>query len=126
MEYTMELREFIQATLQQIVEGVSAAQKDTATAGAIINPSTIMFYQNGQYNKFDHAMPTQVEFDVGLATTDKKDSAEGIGVFLGSINLGTKNATGTENVAVTRVKFSVPIVLPPGASQKCSTPDLKS
>ena len=27
----MELREFIQATLQQIVEGVSAAQKDTGT-----------------------------------------------------------------------------------------------
>ena len=126
MEYTMELREFIQATLQQIVEGVSAAQEDTATAGAIINPSAMKFTQHGQYNEFNHAMPTQVEFDVGLATTDKKDSAEGIGVFLGSVNLGTKNVTGIENVAVTRVKFSVPIVLPPGASQKCSAPDLKS
>lgn len=112
----MELREFIHATLQQIVEGVSAAQKDTATAGAIINPSALRFTQNGQHNEFAHAMLTQVEFDVGLVTADKKDSTEGIGVFLGSINLGKKNVSGIENVAITRVKFSVPVVLPPGAS----------
>lgn len=112
----MELKEFIQATLQQIVEGVSAAQKDAATTGAIINPSALRFTQHGQYNEFTHSMPTQVEFDVGLVTTDKKDSTEGIGVFLGSINLGKKNVSGIENVAITRVKFSVPVVLPPGAA----------
>lgn len=61
-------------------------------------------------------MPTQVEFDVGLVTADKKGSAEGIGVFLGCINLGKKNISDIENVAITKIKFSVPMVLPPGAA----------
>jgi hypothetical protein len=59
-------------------------------------------------------MPQQVEFDVGLTSTDKSGSSEGIGVFLGSISLGKKNNSDSESVAVTKVKFSVPIVLPAG------------
>lgn len=60
-------------------------------------------------------MPQEVVFDVGLTSTDKSGSTEGIGVFLGSINLGKKNEVGAEHVAITKVKFTVPLVLPPGA-----------
>ena len=112
----MELKEFIQITLQQIVEGVANAQKETAPIGAVINPSGVGYTQNGQWNRYDHAMPYAVEFDVGLTTTDKKGASEGIGVFLGSINLGKKNDSGVENIAITKVKFTVPLVLPAGAS----------
>ena len=61
-------------------------------------------------------MPQDVVFDVGLTSTDKSGSSEGIGVFLGSVSLGKKNDVGTEDVAVTKVKFTVPLVLPPGKS----------
>lgn len=63
-------------------------------------------------------MPQNIEFDVGITSTDKSGSSEGIGVFLGSINLGKKNDATNEHVAITKVKFSVPVVLPPGPSLK--------
>lgn len=114
----MELSEFVKVTLQQIVEGVSSAQDAIAAKGASINPTEMEFYKDGQWSNYSHAMPQQVEFDVGLTSTDKKGNTEGIGVFLGSINLGKKNDVGVESVAVTRVRFAVPLVLPPGASLK--------
>jgi hypothetical protein len=55
-------------------------------------------------------------FDVGLTSTDKKGSSEGIGVFLGSLNIGKKNDSGVEQVAISKVKFTVPLILPPGDS----------
>ena len=114
----MELKDFVKATLEQIVEGVASAQEAIAPKRAVINPSEMEFYKDGVWSNYSHAMPQNVEFDVGLTSTDKKGSVEGIGVFLGSINLGKKNDVGVENVAITKVRFSVPLVLPPGASLK--------
>jgi len=114
----VELKDFIQATLEQIVEGVSNAKDNIEKRGAIINPTGVTFKKDGQYNCYDHAMPQEVAFDVGLTSMDKKGSSEGIGVFLGSISMGKKNDTGVESVAVTRVKFTVPLVLPQGESFK--------
>ncbi len=59
-------------------------------------------------------MPQEVVFDVALTTVDKKGTSEGIGVFLGSISLGKKNDAGVEQVALTKVKFTIPLVLPTG------------
>ena len=110
----MELKDFVRATLEQIVDGVYQAQENIDSKGGIVNPSGMNYFKDGQRSVYDHAMPQQVEFDVGLTSTDKSGSSEGIGVFLGSISLGKRNDAGSESVAVTRVKFSVPIVLPAG------------
>lgn len=110
----MELSDFVKQTIEQIVEGASAAQKSIGDKGATINPSSVQFQKDGQWNTYDHAMPQDVEFDVGLTSTDKKGSSEGVGVFLGSINMGKKNESGVEQVAVTKVKFTIPLVLPAG------------
>lgn len=110
----MELKDFIKTTLEQIVEGTALAQQSIKTKGGIINPSNMSFQKDGTWNNYNHAMPQEVMFDVGLTSTDKSGSTEGIGVFLGSISLGKKNDFGVEQVAVTKVKFTVPLVLPPG------------
>jgi hypothetical protein len=110
----MELKEFVRETLEQIVEGAAMAQESIKARGGIVNPSNLSFQKDGQRNNYDHAMPQEVVFDVGLTSTDKSGSAEGIGVFLGSISLGKKNETGAEQVAVTKVKFTVSLVLPSG------------
>lgn len=110
----MDLKDFVKVTLEQIVEGVAEAQKSIQARGGIVNPSTQQYQKDGAWNTYQHAMPQEVVFDVGLTTSDKKGSSEAVGVFLGSINLGKKNDSGLEHVAVTKVKFSVPIVLPPG------------
>lgn len=111
----MELKDFIKTTLEQIVEGATLAQISIKNKGGIVNPSNMSFQKDGAWNNYNHAMPQEVVFDVGLTSTDKSGSSEGIGVFLGSISLGKKNDIGTEQVAVTKVKFTVPLVLPPGA-----------
>ena len=110
----MELSEFVKQTIEQIVDGAAAAQQSIQGKGATINPSSVQFQKDGQWNTYEHAMPQEVEFDVGLTSTDKKGSAEAVGVFLGSINLGKRNETGIEQVAITKVKFTIPLVLPAG------------
>lgn len=110
----MELKDFVKATLEQIVDGAAEAQKTIRERGGNINPTSMSFQKDGNWNNYSHAMPQEVIFDVGLTATDKRGSSEGIGVFLGSISLGKKNDTGVEQVAVTKVRFCVPLVLPPG------------
>ncbi len=105
----MELNKFVQNTIEQIIEGVYNSQKFAQEKGATINPSNLGLNKNGSYNQ---PMPQNVEFDVGLISTSTDESTEGIGVFLGSINLGKKNESTAENMAITKVKFTVPIVLP--------------
>jgi hypothetical protein len=111
----MELKDFVKLTLEQIVEGAAMAQQSITSHGAIINPSSVQFQKDSTWTTFQHAMPQEVVFDVGLTSTGKTGSTEGIGVFLGSVSLGKKNDSVVENVAVTKVRFTVPLVLPAGA-----------
>jgi hypothetical protein len=110
----MELKEFVKVTLEQIVEGTALTQQSIKEKGGIVNPANMSFQKDGAWNNYSHAMPQEVVFDVGLTSIDKSGSTEGIGVFLGSINLGKKNDLGAEQVAVTKVRFTVPLVLPQG------------
>src|SRR5690348_11433047 len=111
---SMELKEFVRITLEQIVEGAALAQDGIKKKGGIINPSRLSFQKDGHWNNYSSPIPQEVLFDVGLTTSDKSGSAEGVGVFLGGINLGKKNDAGAEQIAVTRVRFAIPLVLPPG------------
>jgi len=113
----MELKEFIRETLEQIVQGVSAASGVVENHGGTINPDKAWFRRDGQINQYSSAIPHDVEFDVGLTCFDKNGLSEGIGVFLGSVSLGKKNDSGSENTAVTRVRFTIPLVLPKGGVQ---------
>ena len=110
----MELKDFIRQTLEQIIEGVSGAQAQIEVRGGTVNPTRVSFRRDGEWNSFNSSMPQNVEFYVGLTSIDKKGATEGIGVFLGSVSLGKKNETGIEHTAVTRVRFTVPLVLPKG------------
>lgn len=106
--------------LEQIVEGVPEASETISSHGGIINPTGVSFKRDGTYNRSAHTMPQDVLFYVGLTSTDQTGLSEGIGVFLGSISLGKKNDSGTEHMSVTKVRFTVPLGLPPG--DKMSTP----
>jgi hypothetical protein len=114
----MELKDFVRETIQNIVAGVAEAQSATKDLGAVVNPSGLHYYKEGQQNTSTHALPQDVLFNVGLTSMSKDGSSEGIGVFLGGVTLGKKNDSGTEDVAVTSVQFTVPIVLPAGASMR--------
>jgi hypothetical protein len=108
----MELKEFVKVTLEQIVEGTALAQESIKKQGGRVNPSNIQFQKDGKWNSQQQAMPQDIIFDVGLTYTDKSGSTEGIGVFLGGISLGKKNNAGVEEISVTKVRFTIPLVLP--------------
>jgi hypothetical protein len=114
----MELKDFVRETIQNIAAGVAEAQLATKEYGAVVNPSGLNYHKDGQHNVSTHAIPQEILFNVGLTSTSKDGSSEGIGVFLGGVTLGKKNDSGNEDIAVTSVQFTVPIVLPSGSSMR--------
>lgn len=113
----MDLKDFIKNTLIQIVDGVLEAEKELEAKGATINPIGGYFDQKqvgGRTWSFKDGVAEVVDFDVALTNSEKEGTSAGIGVLLGSINLGAKGASEEVVTSVTRIKFSVPILLPKG------------
>ena len=113
----MELQEFITQSITQIVNGVKKAQDQNET-DARVNPSDLRLGDGVTHKElydFEHHMLlTRVEFDVAVTTEDSKGTKGGIGVFVGSVGLGTQGQSEARNSFVSRLKFSVPISLPKG------------
>ncbi len=108
----MELKEFVTDVLQQINDGVIEAQK----AGVYANPrkehqgikASYIYKVDGEK---DQSSLQIVDFEVGL--TNEVGSGGGrIGVSLGSFSFGADSGGKASNSAVTRVRFSIPILLP--------------
>lgn len=105
----MELKEFITATLTDIIGGVIAARKETGDALIGIN------YDYGGYacvstdkkNIFQN-----VEFEVILTDKMSAGDSKGIGVSFGNFGAGYKKEKGDENASCTMVRFTIPIVYP--------------
>jgi hypothetical protein len=107
----VNLREFVALTVTQIVQGVSDAQAEVKDLGAEVNP-----HLTGSVPK-DFAFAagqcaTIVYFDVGVTVTEGTGTKGGIGVFTGAFNLGSAGQSQTENTAVNRVRFALPLTLP--------------
>ena len=110
----MNLREFIQEALVEIVAGVADARKKAAEHGAIIG-STQVYGNTKEAKIITDAIGrtvSLVEFDIALANADSTDTKGGIGVFLGSIGLGSQGTSHGETSTNSRIKFLVPVVLP--------------
>ncbi|MFT5708356.1 MAG: hypothetical protein ACI9ES_002658 [Oceanospirillaceae bacterium] len=113
----MDLKDFVKNTLVQIIDGVIEAESELEEKGATVNPVGGNFDQKqlgGRTWSFKDGITEIVEFDVALTNSEKEGTAGGIGVLLGGINLGAKGASEESITSVTRIKFSVPVLLPTG------------
>ena len=114
----MDLKSFVSQTLIEIVEGVNEARSlvKSMDTGANINPSFAgdVPKLTGAYHIGHGDMAQCVEFDVALTVTEGTNTKGGIGVVSGVINLGSSGQSRNENVAVSRIKFIVPLGLPTG------------
>ena len=111
----MELREFVAVTLTQIVEGVKEAQTRSKDHGAQVNPSLSTSAELAAKHGILIASGSAaqlVQFDVALTATEGTRTKGGIGVVVGVVALGSTGQSQAENSSVSRVKFSVPLVLP--------------
>lgn len=112
----MDLKEFVSATLQQIMNGVQDAQDNVASDGEI-NPSVYMQRRTGgsghgivesDSGKWVH----MVHFDVAVTVAESAGVTGGAGLMVGLVGLGSRGETATEQSSVSRIKFEVPIAYP--------------
>jgi len=103
----MELREFVSATLVEIVRGVRDAQR-AVKAEKI--PSAINPGSRGREGML--YARKEVEFDVAITATEGSESKSGIGVVVASVGIGAQRKSGASSESVSRIKFAVPVILP--------------
>jgi hypothetical protein len=112
----MNLREFIGEALSEIIAGVADARGNAAEHGAQVGSDELYGHtkEAGIVTDSKSRTVSLVEFDIALANADSKDTKGGIGVFLGTVGLGSQGASHGETSSHSRIKFSVPVVLPGG------------
>jgi hypothetical protein len=103
----MDLETFIAETLRQIVKGVETAQQHEDCKRAAINAECPEGY-TGPVTK-----PRIIEFDVAITVSEgtEKQGKGNIGVA-SILGLGGQASSTTANSSISRIKFSVPVVLP--------------
>jgi len=102
----MELKEFVSGTLVEIIEGVKEAQSktmDRAKHGTYVNPGC----QGANSTR-------PIEFDVAVTAVEGQKTKGGVGIFVGPVGLGSHGQSEVQNTSLSRIKFTVPIVLPIG------------
>lgn len=113
----MNVQEFVRTAITEIVAGVAEASESVKKYGASAGSDQVYGFvkENKIMTDAKNRQVTLVEFDIALKQADSTDTKGSIGVFLGSVGLGTQGASHGESESYSRIKFNVPVVLPGGA-----------
>ena len=120
----MDLKDFIQSAVSQIVEGMVAAQAAAAAHGATLNPAADLVGK-GNPSAAAHtaaaARPSNITFDVAVT------AVESAGVTGARLRVaGAGSGPHTKDEPVTRIQFSLPIALPEARSHRSTATALDS
>jgi hypothetical protein len=113
----MKLKDFVAETLKEIIDGVTEAQGYYSSKGASVNSPNIVYRMAEASQLMDQVsgqIAQMVEFDVAITAAEGTETKGGIGVFVGPIGLGSQGKSDASNTSVSRIKFSVPVLLPKG------------
>ena len=110
----MNLQDFVKTALVDIVVGVANANAELKQHGSEAGSIPVYGDVKGLRTDNNGKQIQTVEFDVALADSSSTDTKGGIGVLLGAVNLGSHGASRGESSSTSRIKFSVPLVLPGG------------
>lgn len=113
----MELKDFIAETLTAIVEGSIAAQERVSGKGAHVNPVGLTrtvkaIGENAVWDNTTNNFARSVTFDVGVTIEEGVQTNAKIGVLSGLISAGAGGQSDMRQQAVSRVSFTIPILLP--------------
>lgn len=116
----MDLKEFIRETLTSKIEASKEIQKKYEGDGIIINPPVnykdrLTFLEDSEHHT--HRRIEEVQFDVAVtASSDKAGGAKaGLRVFSAEVGANKSNQQSREEVS--RVRFSIPLVLSPSTAE---------
>ncbi|QDV52141.1 hypothetical protein [Gimesia fumaroli] len=112
----MNIQEFISTAITEIVAGVSEANKSIAEYHCTTGSHSFYGGQAALNQMTDNhgRLVTMIDFDIVLGDNESSSQTGGIGVCLGAVNIGAKGESKGETSAHSRMKFSVPVVLPGG------------
>jgi len=108
----MELKEFIQKSLTEIIDGVVEAQSYAKGKGAKINPANI----NSTASKYwsdDGVEGRDIEFDVAVVVNESTEGKVNAGINVWGVGVGGQKSKEMENSTSSRIKFSILVLLPP-------------
>lgn len=113
----MELKQFISQALSSIVEGVVDAQELAKPHGALVNPGGLTrtsknISDDAIWDNSTNNFARLVSFDVAVTVEEGTKTNGKIGVAAGILNLGAGGASENKQLAVSRIQFAVPLLLP--------------
>lgn len=113
----MDVKQFVQETLQQVIAGVREAQRDAPRHSAAINPPRYRYPPATDRNPTgaqEHQQQlSTVDFDIAVTSDEAQAGRSGAGVrVIGIFNAGGQSETSTTASSISRVRFSVPLSLP--------------
>lgn len=115
----MDLKEFTKETLIQIVQGVEEANAELAEKHAHVTSHAVKNSSGGILIEENFTNAVEVEFDVAVTATETNDAKGGGGIKVAQIiHGGIETSKSTENQSISRVRFSLPLVLNDEKSDK--------
>lgn len=110
----MDLKEFTKQALIQIVEGAASANDELAIRGAYIPDSNL--HDSNMASSIDEERVSRVvinvDFDVAITATESEGANGGCGLkVISFLNIGGSVESKTENQMISRVKYTLPLVL---------------
>jgi hypothetical protein len=124
----MDLKEFIVAAISDISEAVSEADEKIKAAGGIVNPGS---YKTGGTNELGGknlrpqppsperfvAPSTTLNFDIAVSAASAKSGSGGVSGKIWVIEASLGGDAESKNETVSRLTFSIEVVLPHDRSQ---------
>lgn len=119
----MELNEFVEMTLKQIIEGVQNAQQATQLTDEkltidrrnLVNPG-IRANADGSpkknYITTDSSLLHFIEFDVAVTSSTSEGGKAGANLSVAGIGFGADVKGSKNDTVVNRIKFQVPVKYP--------------
>ena len=105
MEIKMNLSEFVEASLVEIIKGVEQAIKKTRRENhtAVVSPSN----EHANYSDI-----REINFDIAVTVQEENTTKGSSGIKIFSANLGMSGEIGSTNTQISRMTFSIPIAWP--------------
>lgn len=121
----MELKEFIKESLSQIIDAVKETQEKYKDTNVVICPDNIQEVKSGLYildeNEYDNyssrSKVQTIDMDIAISVTEKEGNKSGLGIAK-IINAGISSENAQRNESISKIKFSIPIVLPTTNAQE--------
>lgn len=119
----MNLQNFITESIVQIVRGIEAANVVLKDSTAVVSPKNVIpsdaerphifgfLAEPAAQNKYRTAVQC-VDFDVAVYAEEGTETKGGIGLMVGTVGLGSHGKSDKSQSSESRIKFTVPIILP--------------